>query len=454
MAFRSSTKVQVLLVISVYLCSVNSRATVCPPIQMSSEIQSQFQLLQHASGWIPIHQEQVINQIFQANAEPLVQFQCYTEKGNDPNALADVLAALKMQILRLRFLVFKKDQVGVTKSLQAMRKMSGGFLNQPTLMARRLGASVRSLFLDELERLIDLYPDMVRDEVRLGYWRSDLTNGIETEIMGQWRALKSQIPTSATPTSLARYYGYRSWKAPGVYRSRLSKLLSRFRVETTETLESQLHTLFKLNKNNFDLVDSERSIQHYLAASLGEIRKNNYFLLKPWLEPVIDEKVKSLKSELGVSWSVISPLVGVAVEGSFRELDQPVEILDGVRLNQAKIHFARVKNPLGRLYEIVFLKRMTQMWTQIDVVQLRSDLNRVSFLKTLLAVQDYQKKYSRWPASVDDLVKQRMIQEVPKDYFTGRSLRYDSDHKQIWSVGENGIDEKGKGDDLSLSLSL
>jgi hypothetical protein len=94
------------------------------------------------------------------------------------------------------------------------------------------------------------------------------------------------------------------------------------------------------------------------------------------------------------------------------------------------------------------------MWTQIDVVQLRSDLNRVSFLKTLLAVQDYQKRFARWPSSVDDLVSKKMIQEVPRDYFTGKILRYDSVNRQIWSVGENGIDEKGRGDDLSLGLSL
>ena len=169
---------------------------------------------------------------------------------------------------------------------------------------------------------------------------------------------------------------------------------------------------------------------------------------------IIDEKVRTLKSELGVSWALISPLVGVSIEGPFKEIDQPIEILDSLRLTQAKSHYARAKNPLGRLYEIVFLKRMTQMWTQIDVVQLQSDLNRVSFLKTLLAVQDYQKRFARWPSSVEDLVRQKIIPESPRDYFTGRALRYDSQNRQIWSVGENGVDEKGRGDDISLSLSL
>lgn len=436
------------------LSMINANAGTCPNIQSGVEIQNQFQLLQHAAAWIPPNQEQELKQLFQVNADGLKQFSCYYNKGNDPNALSDVLAVLKLQILKLRYVAYKKESKAVAESLVSLRKMGGAFLNQPGLMARRLGASVRSLLLDELERLIDMHPELVRDEVRLGYWGSDLTIGIEAEIRYQWQGVKSQIPQSATPTSLSRYFGFRAWAPPMAYRSKLARLLSRFRVKQEDTLESQLHALFKTNNNNLNIGETERAIQHYLSASLIELRRNNYFLLKPWLEPVINQKVQNLKSELGVSWPVISALVGVSLEGTFKEMDQPIELLDSLRLSQAKAHYARVKNPIGRLYEIVFLKRITQMWTQIDIVQLRSDLNRVSFLKTLLAVQDYQKRYARWPASVDDLVRQKMIIELPKDYFTGKALRYDSQNRQIWSVGENGIDEKGRGDDISLSLSL
>jgi hypothetical protein len=426
----------------------------CPSLHNTNEIQTQFQLLQHAASWIPDPQERELKELFQVNAESLEKFSCYYNKGDDPNALSDVLAVLKLQILTVRFAAFKKDRKVMADSLVALRKMSGVYLNQSSLIARRLGASVRSLLLDEMERLIDIYPDLVREEVRLGYWRSDLTSGIETEVQAQWKGVKLQLPASATPTSLARYFGYRTWVPPMAYRSRIARLLSHFKTESQESLETQLHSLFKMNRHNLELDETDRSVQHYLSSSIAELRKNNYFLLKPWLDPIIDEKVRTLKSELGVSWALISPLVGVAVEGSFRELGQPIELLDQLRLSQAKTHYARVRNPLGRLYEIVLLKRLTQMWTQIDVVQLRSDLNRVSFLKTLLAVQDYQKRFARWPSSVDDLVSKKMIQEVPRDYFTGKILRYDSVNRQIWSVGENGIDEKGRGDDLSLGLSL
>ena len=138
------------------------------------------------------------------------------------------------------------------------------------------------------------------------------------------------------------------------YRSKLARLLSRFRVKQEDSLEQQLHTLFKMNFANLDIAETERSIQHYLTASIHEIKLNNYFILKPWLDPIIDEKVRTLKSELGVSWALISPLVGVSIEGPFKEIDQPIEILDSLRLTQAKSHYARAKNPLGRLYEILF----------------------------------------------------------------------------------------------------
>jgi hypothetical protein len=426
----------------------------CPNVSQTTEIQAQFQLLQHAAPWIPTHQEQELLQLFKINGVSLANFSCYFEKGNDPTALNDVLSVLKLQILRLRYVAYKKDKKAVTQALLSLRKMSGAYLNQPALMARRLGASVRSLLLDELERLIDWHPDLVRDEVRLGHWRSDLTSGIEAEIQNQWLDVKNQLPHNGKALSLSRYFGFRSWKVPLVNQSKLARLISKLKVQQEESLERQLFMLFKGNNKNLDTDETDRAVNHYLSVSISEVRKNNYFLLKPWLEPIIEEKIRNLKSEMGASWPLISPLVGVNIEGAFREIEEPIELLDSMRLSQAKTHYSRVKNPLGRLYEIVFLKRMTQMWTQLDIVQLRSDLNRVAFLKTLLAVQDYQKRYSRWPASVDELVQQKMIQEKPKDYFTGKALQYDSLHRQIWSVGENGIDEKGRGDDISLSLSL
>lgn len=429
-------------------------ARACPKVKGGGEIQNQFQYVQHASAWIPDTQEKELKHLMQLNSESLRDFTCFFSKGNDPNSLSDILSVLKLQILKLRYVSYKKEKTAVSESLVLLRKMSGAFLNQPSLMARRLGASVRSLLLDELERLIDSNPELVREEIRMGNWRSDLTSGIENEIKTQWKEAKNLFPASGTPTSLSRYFGFRAWVQPMAYRSKLARLLSRFRVKQEDSLEQQLHTLFKMNFANLDIAETERSIQHYLTASIHEIKRNNYFILKPWLDPIIDEKVRTLKSELGVSWALISPLVGVSIEGPFKEIDQPIEILDSLRLTQAKSHYARAKNPLGRLYEIVFLKRMTQMWTQIDVVQLQSDLNRVSFLKTLLAVQDYQKRFARWPSSVEDLVRQKIIPESPRDYFTGRALRYDSQNRQIWSVGENGVDEKGRGDDISLSLSL
>lgn len=426
----------------------------CPSVKEAAEIQIHFQLLQHAATWIPGNQEKELKRIFSVNDSVLREFSCYFTKGDDPGVLNDVLSALKLQILNLRYVAYQKNYQAVSQALLSLRKMSGSYLGQSSLMARRLGASVRSLLLDELERLIDLYPDLVRDEVRLGIWRSDLTVGIELEILTQWEDLKAQWKKKTAPAALARHFGARGWRASEEQRSALDKIVAHFKRDTKDSLESQLLVLFRANPKNVDLQLTENVIRHYLSLSLAEVRKNNYFLLKPWLDPIIEEKVRALKSELGVSHSLIFPLAGVDIEGPFAEITQPIQLLSSKMLNLAKANYARVANPIGRLYEIVFLKRMTQMWSQIDIAQLRSDLNRVSFLRTLLAVQDYQKRFSRWPASVEDLVTRKMIQEVPKDYFTGKKLQYDSQRRQIWSVGENGIDENGHGDDISLSLSL
>lgn len=426
----------------------------CPRLQQTAEIQNQFQLYQHASSWLSDLQEKQLLQILKVNDASLAEFGCFAQRASDPLALSDVLGALKLQILNLRYQAFKKDKPGVSRSLLALRTMIANTLQQPSMMARRLGASVRSLYLDELERLLDVFPQLVKDEVSLGYWSTDFSSGIEKEIVENWQTIQTQFSKASSPRALAKSFNDRPWKGQINSASKLNKILHRLGTEKEETLETQLFDLFQANNVNFDVRTTDQTIKHYLNSSLQQMKKNNYFLLKPWLDPVIDEKVRTLKSELGVSHTLIFPLVGVELEGPFKELERPIELLDSARFTQAKVHYARVKNPIGRLYEIVILKRITQVWSQADLLQLRIDLNRLSFLKTLLAVYDYEKRFAHWPKSMDDLVQQKLIQAVPKDYFTGQDLRYDSQHRQIWSVGENGVDEKGKGDDLSLSMTL
>lgn len=430
-------------------------AGACPPIAQDSDIVDQYQGLQHASSWLSITKERELQRLFAKNTAVLSNLSCYSLSSKNPQALGDILTVIKLQILKIRYATFKKDTASVARTLEDLRHLIIVQINESSTLSRRLGANIRSLYLDELERLMMDHPNLVAREMNASVWVSDFTPGMETEILTEWEKLRAELNGKRSPSALAKLLGRHSWKKHSSNKtSKMEKLLRNVGLEEEQTLESQLLALFQANSLNLELDSSQQVIKHYLALSVVEIRKNNYFVLKPWLEPVIEEKVRNLKSELGVSYGMIFPLLGVSIDGPFRELDQPIELFERDRIAQAKIHYARVKNPLGRLYEIIFLKRISEMWNAVDVAQLKIDLNRASFLKTLLAVSDYEKRFSKWPQSLNDLVQEKLIPTLPKDYFSGQGLRYDSRRRQIWSVGQNGLDEKGSGDDFSLRMSL
>lgn len=431
-------------------------ARVCSPLVQPEAIEEKYQALQNASSWMSSSQEKDLKKLLSANEAAIRNFSCYSLQGRQGPLLGDILTSIRLQILRLRYATFKKDSATIEDSLKSIRNLVAENLNESSSLARRLGANVRSLYLDELERLVFLYPQLVETEIRMGYWSSDLTQGMEKEILDEWERIKAPMTPRPSANQLAKLMGQHPWKVPFAIskKNKLDKLLHRVGIEGEQTLEAQLQALFRESALTVDVEASGQVIKHYLTLTLAELKKNNYFVIKPWLDPVIDEKVKNLKSELGVSYSMIFPLLGMSLEGPFQVYDQPIELFDSMRLSQAKIHFARVSNPIGRLYEIFYLKKISEIWSSMDVTQMKIDLNRLSFLKMTLAVSDYEKRYLRWPNTFDDLVREKLILQAPRDYFSGQSLHFDPRRRQIWSVGKNGINEQGSGDDFSLRLSL
>lgn len=437
----------------------------CPQVKMSQEIQNQFQILYQTATMnlktLSSEQSFKVGQVIDLNTEVLNKFTCYFNLAQDPHQLTTVMSVMKLQILQFRKALSKKDHTKAEASLWQLRAMMDAFLNKPSQLARRLGASVRSLYLDELEKLVSVDADLVERLMENSIWSVDISRGVELELMDQWQSLASQFSyTPFTPQSLARHFGQRAWKGKQNESPHFSKWVNRLKDQTEDTLEAQLLKLFKGNmdgKNsrsvNFDIRESESSLKHYLLVASEELRKNNYFSLKEWLAPVIDEKVKVLKAEMGAAWPLVSPVVGMSLEGNFKEITYPISLLSSVELAKAEKSYAKVKNPIGRLYEIVMLKTLTQVWTTVDIVQLRNDYDRVGSLKTLLAIQGYHKTHAEWPSSIQDLVQKNYLSELPKDHFLGKELKINSTQKQVWSVGQNGIDENGGGDDIGVRIS-
>jgi hypothetical protein len=426
----------------------------CPALQRSQVIQEQFQLLQHSTNQLNEPQQESILKLLDANKAVLESTRCYIENSKEISQLNDFLSTLKLQILDLRYQIYISNPQKIEARLNDLGLLTTALLARYNYLSRRLGASVRSLLLDELERMNLTYSVEVQKLIDKARWIPNISQDLQSQYKENFLQLRKQFGQLRAPKKLAHFFGLRAWKPASETRSKLAQLLTDLRFQKTATLEAQLLELFSSNKSNLQWQASERNVQYYLDYVSSQLAASPFLAVRGMIQPVIEKHLEALKVELGASWSLIAPLAGINLEGPLEEVNQPIELLDPLRLKQAISHYQTVKNPLGRLYEIVLLKQMVQMWSEVDVVQLQTDLNRVGLLRTSLAMNSFKQKFNKWPKDIQELVDKSLLSSIPKDYFSGQEFKYNSDEKRIWSIGENKNDESGKGDDISLPLTL
>jgi len=462
----------------------------CPAIKMSDDIQKQFQIIfssnLNALAMFNSPQNQKLRQLVELNSKPLEQFSCFADQGLDPAQLGSVMIAMKLKILQFRYLLSKNNVSKAEKTLFQLKSMMDLFLSKPFQLIRKLGASLRSLYLDELENIVGLYPELVQRQLQAGLKPVDISTIVEVEMDGQWTIISNSFTQklgdqsnssrsshfssySLTSERLAHYFGKKAWR-PKEGMTSLSpsaKWLHQIHTKSDATLEAQLLKIFRgVNQTaslksartskilHFNIIETDLNLKHYVTLSVAELKKSPYFSLQNWLKPTIEEKLKTLKTEMGAAWPLISSLAGVNLEKNLEKITYPIELLSATQLTQAQSSYAKIKNPLGRLYEIVMLKTLAQIWSKPDMDLLRRDSDRFDSLKVLLSLQKYQKNYAQWPQALQDLVQHKFLTELPKDHFLGKELKVDFLYKQVWSVGENGIDEGGSGDDIKVKMAL
>jgi hypothetical protein len=96
---------------------------------------------------------------------------------------------------------------------------------------------------------------------------------------------------------------------------------------------------------------------------------------------------------------------------------------------------ARAKNPVGKLFLII----TTSQWGPVSASLFRREAQR-SALTGLLA----WRRLGR-PATWKALVTAGLLPAAPADPFSTTALHFDLVAPRLWSVGPNGINEKGEG---------
>jgi hypothetical protein len=96
----------------------------------------------------------------------------------------------------------------------------------------------------------------------------------------------------------------------------------------------------------------------------------------------------------------------------------------------------------------------TKLWFHIGLI-IEATRQDLYFQRTLLqvALQRYRQKNAAWPATLDALVPE-FIAALPIDPMNALPFRYTNDgtKAQLYSVGENEVDETGGGDDVVLLM--
>lgn len=140
----------------------------------------------------------------------------------------------------------------------------------------------------------------------------------------------------------------------------------------------------------------------------------------------------------------MQPLVEAArvvrTNDSFHRMRVPfAEVLGPFRTNQTA--FERFRFPIATI--------LIPNWEKASLNLLRCETQRQMVL-TALALKRHELRHGQLPADLA-LLRNEFLPALPADYMNGRHLRYHkvSDGRfKLWSVGENGEDENGAGDDL------
>ncbi len=111
----------------------------------------------------------------------------------------------------------------------------------------------------------------------------------------------------------------------------------------------------------------------------------------------------------------------------------PEEMLDAYKESESKIHTASM---LARL--------LTPAMYKVAEAHVRTQAN-LRCMRALLAAERFRLKTGRWPESLDELVKDHLLTEVPVDPYDGKPLRFKrlGDGVLVYSVSRDKVDNGG-----------
>jgi hypothetical protein len=108
---------------------------------------------------------------------------------------------------------------------------------------------------------------------------------------------------------------------------------------------------------------------------------------------------------------------------------------------KARAAYLEIKNPIGR---IIDTSVMGFMASDLKVCQARTEREAT---RAILALIIFERRKGQLPATLSDLVQEKILSALPNDFFNGENLHYSPEKRKVWSVSnddEDGGGESGK----------
>jgi len=101
--------------------------------------------------------------------------------------------------------------------------------------------------------------------------------------------------------------------------------------------------------------------------------------------------------------------------------------------------YVKIENPVGRIFSLTSL-------AESDVRLFRYRAEREA-TRTILALLIFERQKGVLPATLSDVVDAKILGSIPNDPFAGAPISYSRERQIVWSVGEDGVNDDGNGDE-------
>lgn len=106
---------------------------------------------------------------------------------------------------------------------------------------------------------------------------------------------------------------------------------------------------------------------------------------------------------------------------------------------KARKLYLALNDPIGRI-----LQYRNDLFSADDSRVFKNRTEREA-ARAILAAIIFERQKEQLPASLQELREEKLLAEIPWDYFANASLHYSKTKRLVWSVGEDAEDDKGDG---------